>query len=183
MPSSRQTASTRRQSCAYRHSSQQAPRRVPRSRSSTAREARLTVDVSPSPSNQPPPLSQAPRSSRSPSFSQAPPPSPVAPSGSGLHPLLGAVLDSLVGSEDWDDGEPHMWVYRSPITLAALHERPCADEELRANESLSRVPRHEAMYEVRMSALDQQSRIVASPAGIRVLFQNNPEYSLSSWDN
>ncbi|KAH6883686.1 hypothetical protein BKA70DRAFT_1446689 [Coprinopsis sp. MPI-PUGE-AT-0042] len=171
MPSSRQTASTRRQSHAYRHSSQQAPRRVPRSRSSTVREACLTVDVSPSPSNQPPPLTRLLPQAR------------LLPSGSGLHPLLGAVLDSLVGSEDWDDGEPHMWVYRSPITLAALHERPCADEELRANESLSCVPRHEAMYEVRMSALDQQSRIVVSPAGIRVLFQNNPEYSLSSWDD
>ncbi|KAH6887235.1 hypothetical protein BKA70DRAFT_1443794 [Coprinopsis sp. MPI-PUGE-AT-0042] len=158
MPSSVQPAASRRRGRTLCRSSLPIARRQRRNTSQVS-ATQLAVGTSP------PPLPLAPPSSQAPSS----------------RPLLGD-LDSE-DNDDLEDGEKYVWLYRSSTMLAVLHERPCTDKELHPGETLAHIPSHEATFEMTLCAIDRQSRIVADSSGTRLLFQNHPDYSTTSWED
>ncbi|KAH6903733.1 hypothetical protein BKA70DRAFT_1433351 [Coprinopsis sp. MPI-PUGE-AT-0042] len=174
MPSSRQHAVTRR-GRTLRRSSQPVARRLARrspSRTTGLSATQLASDTSPPPSSQVLSSSQAPPSSQL-------PPSVSSTVGSS------SLLDTSDAQDEGslEDGEKYVWLFRSPTSIATLKERPCADDQLHPGETLARIPAHKALFEMTLSALDGQSRIVADSSGTRVLFQTHPEYSSKRWED
>ncbi|KAH6912190.1 hypothetical protein BKA70DRAFT_1422909 [Coprinopsis sp. MPI-PUGE-AT-0042] len=98
-------------------------------------------------------------------------------------PLLFLRAKVGVGDDLASDHDQRYVTVSSPTSIATLKERPCADDQLHPGETLARIPAHEALFEMTLSALDGQSRIVADSSGTRVLFQTHPEYSSKRWED